>query len=102
MRFPTRDNRVGNLICFEPLLPGLGHGDPEGPTLIALYDVVSSKGTALVAGPVLEGRVSTHDVLDGQLYADVLQVVIGGRVPGCTPHRTVEKVLGRPGVPANF
>src|SRR6266567_5872565 len=58
-------------------LPGLGQCHSEGPALIALQDVVSGKGAARVARPVLEGRVDTHQVLDDELNADVLQIGIG-------------------------
>src|SRR5712671_5449586 len=77
------------------LLPGLGQSYAEGPALIALYDVVSGKGAALVARPVLEGRVDTHDVLDDELNADILQIGIGGGITRVVTHGEVEQVLRR-------
>src|SRR5262249_50408470 len=76
-------------------LPSLCHKDVDHPALVAFENVESGEGASGIARPVLEGRLLIQDVLDNQIDADMLQIIIGGILTRVITERKIEGIPGR-------
>src|SRR5262245_5446540 len=74
--------------------PGFCQSQPDDSAIDIFRDVEGRRITAAGRDAILECRVPVHEIFDGELNADVSQILIGRPVPGVIAERQIERVIG--------